>query len=125
MSFETWMCHITIVTHFFYSSILLFSKRLVSSKTLHFILQVKLASEFVPNHNLQMCIKMDQPLNCLSMFESGNPNAVGLLTLNCLAMHFMPSFLEVASVKEIRNEIVFVIDRSGMMVLYCLHYFYS
>ncbi|CAH8490765.1 unnamed protein product, partial [Heterobilharzia americana] len=76
---------------------------------------VKLESEFIPNHDLQMVISLADPLTSLASLEYGSSNQSSLLATNCLMIQFLPQFSGVNIPKGTRSEIVFLIDRSGSM----------
>ncbi|KAF5400727.1 hypothetical protein PHET_05793 [Paragonimus heterotremus] len=79
--------------------------------------KVKLVSEFKFDHDLQMVIKMSQPLQSIVICESGDsakPTG-GFLSMDCLLAQFVPDFSQLASQQETRTELVFVVDRSGSM----------
>ncbi|VDQ06961.1 unnamed protein product [Trichobilharzia regenti] len=75
---------------------------------------VKLASEFVPNHDLQMVISLSDSLKSLASLEYGDTNESSVLATNCLMVQFLPEFPEVNATKKNKSEIVFLIDRSGL-----------
>ncbi|KAK4472644.1 hypothetical protein MN116_003877 [Schistosoma mekongi] len=76
---------------------------------------VKLASGFVPDHDFQMVISLSDPLTSLLSLEYGDPNQSSLLAMNCLMIQILPDIPNVVSSKDMRNEFVFLIDRSGSM----------
>nr|CAH8830082.1 unnamed protein product [Trichobilharzia regenti] len=76
---------------------------------------VKLASEFIPNHDLQMVISLSDSLKSLASLEYGDTNESSVLATNCLMVQFLPEFPEVNATKKNKSEIVFLIDRSGSM----------
>nr|CAX74653.1 Loss of heterozygosity 11 chromosomal region 2 gene A protein homolog [Schistosoma japonicum] len=76
---------------------------------------VKLASGFVPDHDLQMVISLSDPLTSLVSLEYGDSNQSSLLAMNCLMVQILPDIPNVVSSKDMRNEFVFLIDRSGSM----------
>ncbi|CAH8832448.1 unnamed protein product [Trichobilharzia szidati] len=76
---------------------------------------VKLASEFIPNHDLQMVISLSDSLKSLASLEYGDTNESSILATNCLMVQFLPEFSEVNATKKNNSEIVFLIDRSGSM----------
>ncbi|KAF8568632.1 hypothetical protein P879_07148 [Paragonimus westermani] len=78
--------------------------------------KVKLVSKFKFDHDLQMVIKMSQPLQSIAVYESGGSTKPGgFLSMDCFLAQFVPDFSQLASHQETRTELVFVIDRSGSM----------
>ncbi|KAA3673706.1 uncharacterized protein DEA37_0003357 [Paragonimus westermani] len=78
--------------------------------------KVKLVSEFKFDHDLQMVIKMSQPLQSIAVYESGgSAKPGGFLSMDCFLAQFVPDFSQLASHQETRTELVFVVDRSGSM----------
>ncbi|CAH8472002.1 unnamed protein product [Schistosoma rodhaini] len=76
---------------------------------------VKLSSEFIPDHDLQMVLSLSDPLTSLSSLEYGDPNQLSILAMNCLMVQLLPDIPNVVSSKDMRYEFVFLIDRSGSM----------
>ncbi|VDP62415.1 unnamed protein product [Schistosoma mattheei] len=76
---------------------------------------VKLSSEFIPDHDLQMVLSLSDPLTSLASLEYGDPNQSSILAMNCLMVQLLPDIPNVVSSKDMRYEFVFLIDRSGSM----------
>ncbi|CAH8448781.1 unnamed protein product [Schistosoma turkestanicum] len=76
---------------------------------------VKLSSEFIPDHDLQMVISLSDPLTSLASLEYGDLNQTSVLAMNCLMVQLLPDIPNVVISKGMRNEFVFLIDRSGSM----------
>ncbi|CAL8070795.1 unnamed protein product [Calicophoron daubneyi] len=77
--------------------------------------KVKLTSTFKPDHDLQMVIQMSGQLSSFGICEPGDPGQMGILGKDCLMAQFMPNFSEFEDIQEQRNEVYFVVDRSGSM----------
>ncbi|KAF5394820.1 von Willebrand factor A domain-containing protein 5A, partial [Paragonimus heterotremus] len=79
--------------------------------------EVKLVSEFKPDHNLQMIISMSKPLRSFAVCEPGDSSKPtdSFLSMGCLMAQFVPDFSQLTIQQESRTELVFVIDRSGSM----------
>ncbi|VDK39676.1 unnamed protein product [Dibothriocephalus latus] len=75
--------------------------------------KMTLQSEFKFDHDLEMEIMFADPTKLMVTYEEGDSKAgSGILTLDSLTVNFLPTFKKGT---EARNEIIFLIDRSGSM----------
>ncbi|VDN08941.1 unnamed protein product [Dibothriocephalus latus] len=76
-------------------------------------LEMTLQSDFKFDHDLEIEIVFSDPTKLMVTYEEGDSKVgSGILALDCLTVNFLPMFKEDT---DARNEVVFLIDRSGSM----------
>ncbi|VDK72661.1 unnamed protein product [Dibothriocephalus latus] len=75
--------------------------------------QMTLQSDFKFDHDLEMEIVFADPSKLMITYEEGDSTVgSGILSLDCLTVNFLPTFKKGT---DVRNEVIFLIDRSGSM----------
>ncbi len=83
-----------------------------------FAFKVSLAGDFDFSHDLEMEIATEDPYSLAAACELGEKSGEGFLGMHCVAANFLPDIPLSTPTDGDKFEIIFVIDRSGMICLY-------